>query len=258
MNAPPVKMRLTGVIITFNEERNIDRCLNSLRKVCEEIIVLDSFSTDRTEEICRNHQVTFVQHAFDGHIQQKNRALSLAQTEWVLSLDADEALSPELEAAILSIKKEPNADAYSFNRLTNYCGHWVKYCGWYPDTKTRLVRKDLAEWQGVNPHDRLELIKQGVLKHLPGDLLHYSYYTKEDHYKQIHFFGNIAANELFLKGKSVSIYMLFLKVLNQFVKSFFIKRGFLDGKAGFLISIRSAYATYVKYALLRKRYKVSV
>jgi len=130
-------MKLTGVIITFNEERNIERCLRSLKSVCDEIIVLDSFSTDRTAEICQLHQVRFFQHVFDGHIQQKNRALQMVETEWALSLDADESLTEELSAAILQVKNDPQAEAYSFNRLTNYCGHWVKHCGWYPDTSSK-------------------------------------------------------------------------------------------------------------------------
>jgi len=244
-------MKITGVIITFNEERNIERCLLSLKAVCDEILVLDSFSTDRTEEICRKNQVRFIQHAFDGHIQQKNRAMQLAETEWVLSLDADEALTKELEVAILNIKEHPIYQAYAFNRLTNYCGHWVKHSGWYPDTKTRLVQKNLARWTGVNPHDRLELIDGGKVQTLKGDLLHYSYYSKEDHFKQIEYFGKIASQELFLQGKNISIPYLYIKVCNQFVKSYVIKRGILDGKTGFLIAIRSAYATYVKYAKLR-------
>lgn len=244
-------MKITGVIITFNEERNIERCLVSLKKVCDEILVLDSYSTDQTEAICHKHHVKFVQHVFDGHIQQKNRALQLAETEWVLSLDADEALTDELSQSILKVKKNHAGEAYAFNRLTNYCGHWVKYCGWYPDTKTRLVRKDAAHWTGVNPHDRLELISNGKVIHLAGDLLHYSYYSKEDHFKQIQYFGRIASQELFEQGKNISWGLLYVKVLNQFIKSFFIKRGILDGKTGFLISIRSAYATYVKYHNLR-------
>jgi glycosyltransferase involved in cell wall biosynthesis len=244
-------MKLTGVIITFNEERNIERCIKSLKNVCDEIIVLDSFSTDRTEEICRTHEVKFLQHKFDGHIQQKNRALQLVETDWVLSLDADEALTEELSASILNLKQHQKYDAYSFNRLTNYCGHWVKHCGWYPDTKIRLVKKDSAHWTGVNPHDRLEPINKTEIGHLQGDLLHYSYYTKEDHFKQIDYFGNIASKELFDQGKNISVPMLYLKVLNQFIKSYCIKLGILDGKTGFLISIRSAYATYVKYRKLR-------
>lgn len=244
-------MKITGVIITFNEERNIERCLVSLKNVCDEIIVLDSFSTDQTEAICRSHQVRFVQHAFDGHIQQKNRALQLAETEWVLSLDADEALTEELSQAILKVKQHPTGEAYAFNRLTNYCGHWVKHCGWYPDTKTRLVKKERAHWTGVNPHDRLERIDLGKVESLKGDLLHYSYYTKEDHFKQIEYFGNIAAKELFVQGKNISWGLLYVKVVNQFIKSFWIKLGILDGKTGLLISMRSAYATYVKYHKLR-------
>jgi glycosyltransferase involved in cell wall biosynthesis len=244
-------MNITGVIITFNEERNIERCITSLKNVCDEIIVLDSFSTDQTEAICRALHVKFLQHAFDGHIQQKNRALQLAETEWVLSLDADEALTDELSDSILKVKQNPSGEAYAFNRLTNYCGHWVKHCGWYPDTKTRLVKKDGAQWTGVNPHDRLERIDQGKVETLTGDLLHYSYYTKEDHFKQIEYFGNIASKELFDQGKNISLAMLYVKVGNQFIKSFLIKLGILDGKTGFLISIRSAYATYVKYRKLR-------
>ena len=245
-------MKITGVIITFNEERNIERCIVSLKNVCDEIIVLDSFSTDQTEAICNSHHVKFVQHAFDGHIQQKNRALQLAETEWVLSLDADEALTEELSQAILKVKQNPSGEAYAFNRLTNYCGHWVKHCGWYPDTKTRLVKKERAHWTGVNPHDRLERMDQGKAELLNGDLLHYSYYTKEDHFKQIEYFGNIAAKELFDQGKNISWGLLYVKVVNQFIKSFWIKLGILDGRTGLLISMRSAYATYVKYCKLRR------
>ncbi len=248
-------MKLTGVIITFNEERNIERCIQSLKGVCDEILVLDSFSTDRTAEICEREKVRFLQHAFDGHIQQKNRALKAAETDWVLSLDADEALSEALKKSILAIKENPTSIAYSFARLTNYCGYWVRHCGWYPDTKTRLVKKDSAQWTGVNPHDRLELIDSGKVEMLKGDLLHYSYYTKEDHFKQIDYFGRISSKELFDKGKNVSVFTVYLKVVTQFIKSYFIKLGILDGKTGFLISIRSAYATYVKYSNLRKLHK---
>lgn len=250
-------MKITGVIITFNEERNIERCLVSLKNVCDEIIVLDSFSTDQTEAICHSHHVKFVQHAFDGHIQQKNRAMQLAETDWVLSLDADEALTEELSQAILKVKQNPSGEAYAFNRLTNYCGHWVKHCGWYPDTKTRLVKKERAHWTGVNPHDRLERMDQGKVELLKGDLLHYSYYTKEDHFKQIEYFGNIAAKELFEQGKNISWLLLYVKVVNQFIKSFWIKLGVLDGRTGLLISMRSAYATYVKYCKLRTLNKQS-
>jgi glycosyltransferase involved in cell wall biosynthesis len=128
-------MKLSAVIITFNEERNLPRCIDSLKGVADEIIVVDSFSTDATRGIAEAAGVTFIQHPFEGHIQQKNVALSLANYELILSLDADEALDETLRDSILKVKETAGSAGYSMNRLTNYCGHWVKYCGWYPIQK---------------------------------------------------------------------------------------------------------------------------
>ena len=246
--------KLSAVIITFNEERNIQRCIESLLPVADEIIVVDSFSTDRTEEICKLYSIKFFQNVFEGHIEQKNIALLKANHDWILSIDADEALSETLQKAIKKSLEAPQFDAFAMNRLTNYCGKWVKYCGWYPDTKVRLVKKNKAHWTGTNPHDKLELKEKSQVCSLQGDLLHYSYYTKEYHFKQIEYFGNISAKELFLKGKNISVFLLYLKVITQFFKSYFVKMGFLDGKTGWLISSRSAYATLRKYQILRKMY----
>ena len=247
--------KLSAVIITFNEERNIQRCIESLLPVADEIIVVDSFSTDRTEEICKLYSIKFFQNVFEGHIEQKNIALLKANHDWILSIDADEALSETLQKAIKKSLEAPQFDAFAMNRLTNYCGKWVKYCGWYPDTKVRLVKKNKAHWTGTNPHDKLELKEKSQVCSLQGDLLHYSYYTKEDHFKQIEYFGNISAKELFLKGKNISVFLLYLKVITQFFKSYFVKMGFLDGKTGWHISSRSAYATLRKYQILRKMYQ---
>lgn len=246
--------KLSAVIITFNEERNIQRCIESLLPVADEIIVVDSFSTDRTEEICKLYGIKFFQNVFEGHIEQKNIALLKANHDWILSIDADEALSETLQKVITKSLEAPQFDAYSMNRLTNYCGKWVKYCGWYPDTKVRLVKKNTAHWTGTNPHDKLELKEKSHVGGLQGNLLHYSYYTKEDHFKQIEYFGNISAKELFLKGKKISVFLLYLKVAIQFFKSYLVKLGFLDGKTGWHISSRSAYATLRKYQILRKMY----
>jgi glycosyltransferase involved in cell wall biosynthesis len=248
-------MTISAVIITLNEERNIQRCLSSLSGVVDEIVVVDSFSKDRTEEICRAHNARFIQQSFLGHIQQKNFAIDQASCEWVLSLDADEALSEELRNSILTVKSSASVDGYRMNRLTNYCGHWVKHCGWYPDTKLRLVKKNNARWKGVNPHDRLEMNANEETGWLSGDLLHYSYYTKEDHLRQIEYFGDIAARELYLQGGKSSWVKIILKTIAQFIKSFFIKRGFLDGKTGFVISRLSAYATFRKYVKLKNLYE---
>lgn len=243
-------MKLSAAIITYNEECNIERCILSLLPVADEIFVVDSFSTDKTKEICLRLGARFVENPFEGHIQQKNYALENASHDWVLSLDADEALTEELQKSILEVKNNPQYNGYRLNRLTNYCGHWVKYCGWYPDTKIRLVKKGKAGWVGVNPHDRLDLTDEQESGFLKGDLLHYSYNTREEHYKQIEYFGDIAARELYEQGKTTNYFILFTKVVAQFIKSFFIKKGFLDGKTGFTISRLSAYATYRKYVKL--------
>jgi len=246
-------MKISGVIITYNEARNIARCLQSLQVVCDEILVLDSYSTDSTSQICHSFGVRFEQNTFEGHIQQKNEALQRASHPWVLSLDADEALSPELRASILALKKEsPQKGGFTFNRLTNYCGKWIHHSGWYPDTKLRLVTKADAQWGGINPHDQLLPSKELQLQHLKGDLLHYSYYTKADHFKQIAYFSAIAAKELHARRIKSSIPTIIIKVAAQFIKSYFIKLGFLDGAAGWQIAVRSAYATQQKYQLLRK------
>jgi len=246
-------MKLSVVIITFNEERNIERCLLSIQKVADEIVVVDSFSTDKTLEICEKHHVRLIQNTFEGHIQQKNFALQQATNDWILSLDADEALTDELTQSILTIKNEAvqSYQLYEMNRLTNYCGAWVKHCGWYPDTKIRLINRNFAKWGGVNPHDKLEAFTPQKVGFLKGDLLHYSYYTKEDHLKQIEYFSKIAAGELFKQGKNVSVLTVYLKMTAQFFKSFVLKLGVLDGKTGWQISKLSAFATYRKYSLLR-------
>lgn len=244
-------MKLSAVIITFNEERNLQRCIDSLKGVADEIVVVDSFSTDATKQIAENSGARFLQHPFEGHIQQKNVALAQATHTWVLSLDADEALDETLRQSILAVKSEGKAIGYSMNRLTNYCGHWVRHCGWYPDTKIRLIRNGHGRWKGVNPHDRLELSDSAKPIHLRGDILHYSYYTLNDHLKQIEYFGDIAARELLIRNKKISWPMVVVKVVAQFIKSYFLKLGILDGMTGWTISRMSAYATWRKYTKLK-------
>jgi len=245
-----MSIQLSVVIITFNEERNIRRCLESIKDIADEIVVVDSFSKDETENICSEFGVRFIPHAFEGHIQQKNYAIDQANFDWILSLDADEALDDVLKRSILEIKQNPTFKGYRMNRLTNYCGKWVRHCGWYPDTKVRLIHKAHGRWQGVNPHDRLDMLDNEETGFLEGDILHYSYYTREDHLKQIEYFGDIAARELHQRGKRSGYGKIFIKVVAQFLKSYFLKTGFLDGRTGFTISRLSAYATYRKYRKL--------
>lgn len=250
------KTPISVVIITFNEERNIGRCLASILDVADDIVVVDSFSTDKTKEICENYGVRFIEHAFEGHIEQKNWAIAQAQYPHILSLDADEALDDTLKKSILKVKENFNQAAYSMNRLTNYCGHWVKYCGWYPDTKLRLWDSRYGAWGGDNPHDKFELhTRTDEVEHLKGDILHYSYYTEDDHFKQVEYFTTILANAQYKRGKKAPWLVMYLSPIVKFFKDYFIKLGFLDGAVGFKICRISAYATYVKYRKLRTLHK---
>ena len=244
---------LSVVIITYNEEKNIGRCLDSVRDVADDIVVLDSFSTDRTREICESKGARFIQHKFDGHIEQKNRAITFAQYPHVLSLDADEALSGELIRSILEVKKNWKHDGYYMNRLTNYCGKWIYHCGWYPDRKLRLWDSRKGRWGGVNPHDKYEMNEgDKATGGLKGDILHYSYYTLDDHYRQVNYFSEIAAKAYFKEGKRAGAVKRYLSPAGRFISNYILNLGFLDGSAGFTISRISAYATYLKYKKLKE------
>lgn len=244
-------MQLSVVVITLNEERNLARCLASVKDVADDIVVLDSFSTDRTETIAQEQGARFVQHAFDGHIEQKNRAITHAKHPWVLSLDADEALSPELAASIKAAKASNDADGYTMNRLTNYCGSWVRHGGWYPDMKLRLWDSRKGRWTGTNPHDRYEMDAGARIAHLEGDLLHYSYGTLEDHYRQVEYFTTIAARAYFARGKRAPWIKRVFSPVVKFIGDYLFRLGFLDGPTGFTIARISAYATWLKYRKLR-------
>lgn len=242
---------LSVSIITFNEEKNIKRCLESVRDIADEIVVVDSFSTDRTKEICEDFGVRFSTHPFEGHIQQKNIALAQCTFAHVLSLDADEALSDDLRRSILAEKQKGFAEAYSMNRLTNYCGSWIRHCGWYPDVKIRLMKKTAGKWAGSNPHDKFEFFQPTQVVHLPGDLLHYSYYTTEDHHKQVDYFTTIGAQSYFEQGKKASLLKLYFSPIAKFIRDYLFNLGFLDGRAGWQVCTISAGATFLKYKKLR-------
>ena len=248
----PEKNTLSLVVITYNEENNLDRCLTSVKGLVDDIVILDSGSSDGTAAIARKHNARWFTHTFDGHIEQKNRALTFVNTSWVLSLDADEALDEQLYRSIKSILASPKEDGYTMNRLTNYCGHWVKYCGWYPDQKLRLWKHRSGEWCGWNPHDRFELQTGKTPGHLQGDILHYSYHSVEQHRRQALNFAGIAAVHLHKRGVKIPAWQIPVRGLFRFVRDFIFKKGFLDGKTGFVICRISAWSTYKKYAILHE------
>lgn len=249
------EVKISVTIITYNEERNIERCIHSVKELADDIVVVDSFSTDKTKEICQKLGVRFIEHTFEGHVQQKNFALSQANYDHVLSLDADEALSAELYESIISIKENWKYDAYRFNRLTNYCGQWIRHCGWYPDAKLRLWDRRKGNWGGTNPHDSVKMESEVSAQKLKGDLLHYSYYTLEQHLQQINSFTTIAATIYHNKGKRVIpiVHLYFYPVL-VFFSRYVLKFGFLDGTMGLMICKSAAYYKFLKYAKLRLLY----
>lgn len=247
---PPIQ--LSAVIIAYNEERNIGRCLDSLAGVADEVVVVDSFSTDATVEICRRKGARVVQQPFAGHIEQKNFALGQARFPHVLSLDADEALSDALRQSILTEKADWRHDACSMNRLTNYCGQWIRHSGWYPDRKTRLFDRRLGQWGGVNPHDRVEMRPGNTSRHLTGDLLHYSYYSVEEHVERARKYAGIAARAMCARGKRGAWWRMWVSPAFKFVRNYLLRRGFLDGRAGWTICRIAALETYWKYRELRQ------
>ncbi len=249
-------IKLSVVIITFNEERNIGRCLDSVRLVADDIVVVDSFSKDKTKEICLAKGARFIEHIFEGHLQQKNWAITQAKFPYVLSLDADEELNFTLINSILEVKNNFEKTGYTMNRLTNYCGKWIHHSGWYPDTKLRLFDSRRGEWKGINPHDKYELnAANDSIGKLKGDLLHYSYYTVEEHYKQAEYFTTIAAKAYFDLKKKAPVYKLILNPIAKFLHHYIVHFGFLDGAAGFTIARISAYSTFLKYKKLREHWR---
>jgi glycosyltransferase involved in cell wall biosynthesis len=247
--------QISVVIITYNEERNIARCLDSVKTIADEIVVIDSFSTDKTEEICKTNKVRFISHAFEGHIEQKNWAITQAGFPHILSLDADEVVSDQLAEAILEVKQNWKKDGYSFNRLTNYCGKWIKHGGWYPDRKLRLWDSRKGSWTGENPHDKYELKAGCTSGQLKGDLLHYSFNSIEDHLKQIEKFSFLAASARFKNGKRTNLFNILMKPLARFFKGYIFRMGFLDGYYGFVIHRLSMNAVFLRHIKLREMWK---
>jgi glycosyltransferase involved in cell wall biosynthesis len=243
---------ISAVIICFNEEKHIGRCLASLEGIADEIVVVDSFSTDRTEEICRSFNVKFSTHKFEGYVEQKNYAMSLSSSRWILSLDADESLSEELRESILREKESLNYDGYLFNRLNRYCGRWIRHSRWYPDRHIRLFDASKGKWTGPNPHDTFRPESGSRIKRLKGDILHIIYDSVEEHVNKINRFSTISAEEYFRNGKKAGPLAAHLHMAWSFFRSYIIYAGFLDGHYGYTACMISAMGSFLKYSKLRK------
>jgi len=245
-------MKITATIITLNEERNIRRCLASLENIADEIIVLDSLSTDQTEAICQEFDVRFVAKKWEGYSASKNYLNSLAQHNYIFSIDADEAVDKELQKAILKVKERTDPEIYSVNRMTNYCGKWIKHSGWYPDVKIRLFPKEGSYWDGEFVHEELVYPMNLEVTQLEGHLSHYSYYDYKDHRARADKYSTLTAQKMNKAGKKASVLKPYLSGLARFTSMFFIKLGFLDGWKGFKIAQISAQSNIFKYKELRR------
>jgi len=244
--------KITVVIITLNEEKNIGRCIDSVKDIADEILVVDSFSIDKTEEICNAKGTRFIKHKFEDYVKQHKFADKQATYNYILSLDADEALSDDLRESIRDIKINWKHDGYYMNRLTNYCGKWIKHSGWYPDRKLRLFDKTKGKWTGKKIHEKFSLFKNSSTGQLKGDILHYSYTSISQHVNQANKFTDITALAAFESGEKAGILKIFFKPVFKFICGYFLNLGFLDGYYGFLICQISANATFLKYIKLRQ------
>jgi glycosyltransferase involved in cell wall biosynthesis len=243
--------KLSVVIIAYNEARNIARCISGVQEIADEVVVIDSNSTDNTVDISNSLGARVIQQPFLGYTEQKNFAVAQSAFDFVLSLDADEVPDAKLLQSIKEAKENPLADGYSMNRLTNYCGSWVKHCGWYPDRKLRLFFKDKGAWVGGALHEKYQLNNNQEPVLLKGDLLHYSYYSIDDHIQQVDKYTAISSKELADRGYCPSALKLVSAAPVKFFRDYILKMGFLDGYTGFQIARISAFATYLKYARTR-------
>lgn len=242
-------MRISATIITFNEERNLPRAIESLR-CCDEILVVDSGSTDRTVEIAEKFGARVMEADWRGYCGQKNYASDQAANDWVLSIDADEALSEDLEGEIWSLKKKGvKYDAYTVPRLAQYLGKWILHSGWHPDRKIRLFDRKKARWYGEYVHESVQ--STGSVGELKGNLLHYTCGSLSEHLKTMDRYTTLAAEEIVARKKRVGYRQLLLDPPWTFVRSYLLQGGFMDGIEGLSIAYMASLYTYLKYAKAR-------
>ncbi len=247
-------MEISAVIITLNEEKRLEPALKSLDSVVSEVIVVDALSTDETIKIAKKYTDKVYKRQWVNFSDQKNFGNDQASFPWILSLDADERLSPELRQEILSLKgEEPQCSGFTMPRQVYYLGKWIRHSGWYPDRKLRLFKKDKARWVGEYIHEKVEI--QGKIEKLSGSIHHFSYRNIHDHLARINVFSDLGARKLYAKKKRCRWYHLYLLPFFRFIKSFFWRGGFLDGFAGLVISVLHGYSIFVRYAKLKEIWK---
>jgi (heptosyl)LPS beta-1,4-glucosyltransferase len=237
---------ITAVIITLNEEENLARCLASLDWV-NEIVVVDSGSTDATLDIARAANARVIPSEWKGYAATKQIGVDAASNDWILWIDSDEVISHELRDEIKAIDEAALYDAYSFPRKTFFLGTWVRHCGWYPGRIKRLFNRRYVKIGGQIVHEGLEMERPARVGQLRSDLLHYSYTSVGQFFQKMNRYGIEGAQELQRSGRRYNALGLIFNPPAAFLKAYLIKLGFLDGTIGFIISVGSAYATFIKY-----------
>lgn len=242
-------MKISACIIALNEEQNLPRCLESLREITDEIVLVDDGSADRTREIAKQYGARVIEHHWEGFVGQKNFAISQAQYDWIFSIDADEEISEELKKEIQELKKNgPQSDGFEISRVVFYKGKWIRFGDWYPDRLVRLFKKEKGKFAGGAVHERLEL--DGVCQKLKGELYHYTYKDRQDHLKRIEKYSALWAETAKKEGKRGNLLIACARALWKFLRGFFIKGGWKGGCLGFEIACDNAYETFLKYKKL--------
>ena len=243
---------ISAFVICQDEERNIRRCLESL-KWCDEIIVIDSGSTDETLSICREYTQKVIKRPWSGHIDQKAFGLDQCSSEWVLNIDADEEVSAELCSEILNVLAEdthtpPVINGYYLQRVVFYLNRWWRKGGWHPERRMRFMRRKFASWGGEDPHEKASVT--GKTSRLRGELYHYTYSDMSDHVRSLNTFSSISAHSMFERGERSSFMKVMFNPLARFLKFYFLRRGYREGFAGFLVANLESYYVFLKYAKL--------
>lgn len=239
--------KLSVTIITLNEEKKIRDALESV-KWADEIVVIDSGSSDRTVDICREYTDRVFYNQWPGFTAQKNFATAKASHKWILSIDADERVTPELADEIKTVLRDPKADGYAIPRRVFYLGRWINHSGWYPDYKTRLFLKDRGRWVGQNVHETVDV--EGEIDYLRGDINHFTFDNIEHHITTMNNYTSLAAKEFGQKGINNYLFALLFRPPFAFFKSYLLNQGFRDGLPGFIIATTAASHVFLKYAKL--------
>ncbi len=250
---------ISAFIVCCNEERQIRRCLESVR-FCDEIVIVDSGSTDRTLQICSEYTNKITHHEWQGYVLQKRYALSQCSSDWVLNIDADEEVSVELQEEIVDILQGDKAgrvttDGFLLNRVVFFLDRWWRKGGWYPEYRLRLCRRSVTTWGGEDPHEKAEVY--GETKRCKGELHHYSFTDLTDYVRRMNTLSSNATSSLIRRGASASAVAIIFRSLARFFKFYVSKRGFREGMAGLIVASIEAYSVLLKYAKLWEARKKS-